>query len=73
MTSRFALKNYDLPDKYGSWLGYRPMKWDRKKHEAVLELDLREDHLSPAGRIHGGGVPRVFRFACAAAAMATGL
>lgn len=71
MKSRFALKNYELPDKYGSWLGYRPIRWDRKKHEALLGLDLREDHLSPAGRIHGGVISGFFDFACGAAVFCT--
>lgn len=65
------LKNYSLPDKYGAWLGYRPLKLDRKKHEAVLALDLRDDHLSPAGRIHGGVVSGFFDFACGAAVFST--
>ena|SRR5579885_1807889 len=65
------LKNYSLPDKYGEWLGYKPVKLDRKRHEAVLELYLRDDHLSPAGRIHGGVVSGFFDFACGAAVFST--
>lgn len=66
-----GLKNYRLPDKYGTWLGYQPVRWDRKKAEAVLELKLRDDHLSPAGRIHGGVISGFFDFACGAAVFST--
>jgi len=70
-SSKINLRNYSLPDKYGEWLGYRPVKLDRKKHEAVLELELRDDHLSPAGRIHGGVISGFFDFACGAAVFST--
>lgn len=65
------LTNYRLPDKYGEWLGYSIRKIDRKKHEAHVILALREDHLSPAGRIHGGVISGFFDFACGAAVFAT--
>lgn len=71
-TAQFSyLKNYRLPDKYGEWLGYRVRKIDRKRREALVELDLREDHLSPAGRIHGGVISGFFDFACGGAVFAT--
>ena len=63
----FDLKNYQLPDKYGQWLGYKIISVDRKKRQAKLGLKLREDHLSPAGRIRGGGSFGFFRFSCGAA------
>ncbi len=69
--SPFDLKNYRLPDKYGAWLGYRVVNLDRKKFEATLALDLRDDHLSPAGRIHGGVISGFFDFACGAAVFST--
>lgn len=65
------LKNYQHPDKYGEWLGYRVKKVDRKKHEAHVALTLRDDHLSPAGRVHGGVVSGFFDFACGAAVFST--
>ncbi len=71
MVKDFPLKNYQLPDKYGRWLGYRAIKLDRKKGGAKLELQLREDHLSPAGRIHGGVISGFFDFACGAAVFST--
>lgn len=66
-----GLRNYKLPDKYGAWLGYRVVSFDRDKHEAQLALDLRDDHLSPAGKIHGGVVSGFFDFACGAAVFST--
>ena len=69
--SDFDLKNYTLPDKYGSWLGYRVVSFDRKGTKASLGLTLREDHLSPAGRIHGGVISGFFDFACGAAVFTT--
>ncbi len=70
-SNNFALKNYSLPDKYGAWLGYRVVGLDRKNTSATLGLTLREDHLSPAGRIHGGVISGFFDFACGAAVFLT--
>jgi acyl-CoA thioesterase len=64
-----SLRNYNLPDKYGAWLGYDVIKY--KKGQAWLGLKLREDHLSPSGRIHGGVVSGFFDFACGAAVFTT--
>lgn len=65
------LNNYQSPDKYGEWLGYKVDKVDRKKHEAKVSLTLRDDHLSPAGKVHGGVVSGFFDFACGAAVFST--
>lgn len=65
------LKNYTLPDKYGSWLGYRVISFDKKNAKAKLGLALRKDHLSPSGRIHGGVISGFFDFACGAAVFST--
>lgn len=65
------LKNYQYPDKYGEWLGYKIVKMDRKKFEAKVALKLRDDHLSPAGKVHGGVVSGFFDFACGAAVFST--
>lgn len=70
-SANLLLKNYQLPDKYGAWLGYRVVKLDRKRQEAQLALDLRDDHLSPAGRIHGGVISGFFDYACGAAVFLT--
>ena len=66
-----GLKNYQYPDKYGTWLGYKVDKMDRKNHIANVALVLREDHLSPAGRVHGGVISGFFDFACGAAVFST--
>ena len=64
-------KNYRCPDKFGEWLGYHVVKMDREKREVEVTITLREDHLSPAGRIHGGVVSGFFDFACGAAVFST--
>lgn len=65
------LQNYTYPDKFGEMLGYRVKKLDRKKARAVLELKIREDHLSPARRVHGGVVSAFFDFSLGAAVFTT--
>jgi acyl-CoA thioesterase len=62
-----GLKNYQHPDLYGEWLGYTIAKLDRKKFVAKTRLILRDDHLSPAKRVHGGVVAGFFDFSCGAA------
>lgn len=64
-------RNYRFPDKYGQWLGYKIDKQNRKKLEAQVSLKLRDDHLSPAGKIHGGVVSGFFDFAGGAAVFLT--
>lgn len=66
-----GLRNYQHPDKYGQWLGYKVVKMDRKKFEAHVSIDLRDDHLSPAGRVHGGVISGFFDFAMGAAVFST--
>lgn len=66
-----GLENYTHPDWFGSWLGYRITRYDRKKHESECELLLRKDHLSPAGRIHGGVISAFFDHAAGAAVFST--
>lgn len=65
------LKNYQLPDKYGRWLGYEVIDVNRKKRVARVKLTLRDDHLSPAGRIHGGVISGFLDYACGAAVFST--
>lgn len=71
MTSKSGLKNYQHRDKFGEWLGYKVVKIDRKKCEARVSLELREDHQSPAGRVHGGVVSAFFDYASGAAVFST--
>ncbi|MBI2518870.1 MAG: PaaI family thioesterase [Bdellovibrio sp.] len=67
----YGPENYQHPDKYGEWLGYRVISVDRKKFEVKVGLTLREDHLSPAGRVHGGVVSGFFDFTCGVAVFST--
>ena len=67
LKKKFQLENYQHPDHFGEWLGYSVEKADRKRRMATGTLTLREDHLSPAGRVHGGVVSAFFDFSCGAA------
>ncbi|MBW8051764.1 MAG: PaaI family thioesterase [Cytophagales bacterium] len=69
--SQLGLKHFHYPDKYGEWLGYKMLKFDRKKQSVEGSLKIRKDHLSPAGRVHGGVISGFFDFACGAAAFTT--
>lgn len=69
--AKFNLDFYKHPDRFGEWLGYRVDKVDRKKHAAETTLQIREDHLSPAGRVHGGVVSAFLDFSCGAAVFTT--
>ena len=71
LSSQLFLKHFHHPDKYGEWLGYKVLKFDRKKLRAEGSLSIRKDHLSPAGRVHGGVISGFFDFACGVAAFTT--
>lgn len=66
-----ALKSYALPDIFGNWLGYSVKTFDVEKQCATTEITLRDDHLSSAGRIHGGVVAAFLDFSCGAAVFTT--
>lgn len=68
---RFGLENYQHRDHFGEWLGYQVLKADTVRFEAVTQLKLRADHLSPAGRVHGGVVAAFFDFSMGAAVFTT--
>jgi acyl-CoA thioesterase len=67
----FLLENYQSPDKFGNWLGYKVKSIDTEDFSAEVELPIREDHLSPAKRVHGGVISAFFDFACGAAVFAS--
>ncbi len=69
--THFALANYEHPDWFGELLGYEVLKTNRRQHTATLGLKIRDQHLSPAGRVHGGVVSAFFDFACGAAVFTT--
>jgi uncharacterized protein (TIGR00369 family) len=70
-TRRFDLENYTHPDLFGRLLGYRLKSASNKSHTAVAELEIREEHLSPAGRVHGGVISGLFDYAGGAAVFTT--
>jgi acyl-CoA thioesterase len=65
------LENYQKPDRFGDWMGYEVVSVDKRKFKAELKLKIREDHLSPAGRVHGGVVSALFDQASGAAVFST--
>jgi acyl-CoA thioesterase len=67
----FGLVNYAHPDTFGKWLGFTVVKVDPKKMTAETRLKVRYDHLSPAGRVHGGVISAFFDIACAVAVFPT--
>jgi uncharacterized protein (TIGR00369 family) len=71
LKKKFNLENYRHKDHFGEWLGYSVDRVDRKRFTATGSLVLREDHLSPAGRVHGGVISAFFDFACGAAVFST--
>lgn len=70
-TKKPVFTNYAHPDKFGNWLGYKIVRFEKKKQKAHLRLQLRDDHLSPALKIHGGVVAAFLDFACGAAVFTT--
>lgn len=67
-----GLQNYQHPDRFGEWLGYKVEAIERTPQaRAEVSLVLREDHLSPAKRVHGGVISALFDMACGAAVFAS--
>lgn len=65
------LEHYQHPDQFGKLLGYQVTQMSRESRTVVVELKIREDHLSPAGKVHGGVISAFFDFACGAAVFTT--
>ncbi|MGE4232917.1 MAG: PaaI family thioesterase [Bacteriovoracia bacterium] len=66
-----TLKTFKHPDKYGEWMGYEVESIDRVKKEGVTTIELRDDHLSLAGNVHGGVISGFFDTALAVACFST--
>jgi uncharacterized protein (TIGR00369 family) len=66
-----GFENYPHPDHFGEWLGYEVEKVDREKFSVEVTLKIREAHLSPAQRVHGGVIAAFFDSACGAAVFTT--
>jgi len=56
-------ENYQYPDQFGKWLGYQVHSIHPQDRTAEVRLLIREDHLSPARRVHGGVVSSFFDYA----------
>lgn len=67
----FGLENYRHSDEFGKMLGYKVIKMDRRGFSARVALRIKKNHLSPAGRVHGGVISAFFDFACGAAVFST--
>ena len=68
---KHSLENYQHRDRFGEWLGYQVKRVLPKERRAITELKIRKDHLSPAGRVHGGAISAFFDFASGAAVFTT--
>ncbi len=66
-----GLEAYKHPDRFGEWLGYEVVDIDKTTNVVETRLKVREDHLSPAGRMHGGVMSAFLDFACGAAVFST--
>lgn len=66
-----GLRAYKYPDRFGQLVGYEIISVDRKSHEGRLRLKIREDHLSPARRVHGGVISACFDVTLGLAAFST--
>lgn len=65
------MMRFSHPDKFGEWLGYEILSFDRKKCYSRTRLEIREDHLSPSRRVHGGVISAFCDFTCGAAVFTT--
>ncbi|HUP57290.1 MAG TPA: PaaI family thioesterase [Bdellovibrionota bacterium] len=70
-SQRVGLKAYKHPDRFGELLGYESLKVDRKKNRGLARLKIREQHLSPANRVHGGVISACFDVALGLAVFST--
>jgi acyl-CoA thioesterase len=71
MESIHDFDHYRHPDNFGAFLGYRVVAFDRKTREARVALTVREDHLSPARKVHGGVISALLDYTCGTAAGTT--
>ncbi len=58
-----------LPDSYGDWLGYEIDSFDAQTSEVCTKLEVRKDHLSPSGAVHGGVISGFLDFTCGCAVL----
>ncbi len=68
---RLGLEHYMHRDHFGEWLGYEIARLDRKAKAAESKLTIVKNHLSPAGRVHGGVISALFDVTFGAAVFST--
>jgi uncharacterized protein (TIGR00369 family) len=71
VANKFNMDHFQFPDKFGEWMGYTVDDFSKEERTAITGLVIREDHLSPAGKVHGGVISGFFDFACGAAVFTT--
>jgi len=71
VANKFNMDHFQFPDKFGEWMGYTVDGFSKEERTAITGLVIREDHLSPAGKVHGGVISGFFDFACGAAVFTT--
>ena len=71
LAKQFNMDHFQHPDHFGEWMGYSIESFDREGKQAITALTIRKDHLSPAGKVHGGVISGFFDFACGAAVFTT--
>ena len=59
------------PDHFGTFIGYEVTSFDRAQREVRLKLTVREKHLSPSGRMHGGVISAFLDYSCGVAVCTT--
>jgi uncharacterized protein (TIGR00369 family) len=63
--------NYKHPDHFGQMLGYRVTAFDPVAKEAKVGLTVKDDHLSPSGKLHGGVISSLLDYTCGVAVFTT--
>ncbi len=71
LSEQMEMTHFNYPDKFGEWMGYSISSFKKEEYKAETILEIRKDHLSPAGKVHGGVISGFFDFACGAAVFTT--
>ncbi|HIN40771.1 MAG TPA: PaaI family thioesterase [Flavobacteriales bacterium] len=71
LSEQMEMTHFNYPDKFGEWMGYAISSFNKEEFKAETSLEIRKDHLSPAGKVHGGVISGFFDFACGAAVFTT--
>ena len=71
ISEQMGMTHFNYPDKFGEWMGYAISSFKKEELKAETCLKIRKDHLSSAGKVHGGVISGFFDFACGAAVFTT--